>query len=97
MLIFTSQNKPSFSSHTCTAMSHESLEAFDNNDYETWCEKKKLWLTCRFWRSLRTLGPSGNTVSLVGIEPGIKFLFILIPSIPGNEDAKLLAKQLCSK
>ena len=96
MLIYlTSQNKPSFSSHTCTAMSHESLEAFDNNDYETWCEKK--WLTSRFWRSLRTLGPSGNTVSLVGIEPGIKFLFILIPSIPGSEDAKLLAKQLCSK
>ena len=42
MLIFTLQNKPSFSSHTCTAMSHESLEAFDNNDYETWCEKKKI-------------------------------------------------------
>ena len=44
MLIFTSQNKPSFSSHTCTAMSHESLEAFDNNDYETWCEKKNYGL-----------------------------------------------------
>ena len=59
--------------------------------------KKQNCLTYRFWRSLRTCGPSGNTVSLFGIEPGIKFLFILIPSIPGSEDAKLLAKQLCSK
>ena len=43
MLIYlTSQNKPSFSSHTCTAMSHESLETFDNNDYEIWCEKNGL-------------------------------------------------------
>ena len=78
-------------------MSHESLEAFDNNDYETWCEKKNALLACRFWHSLRTCGRSGNIVSFVEIEPGIKFFFILNPSVPSSKDAKLLVKQLYSK
>lgn len=59
--------------------------------------QKQKCLTCRFWRSLRTCGLSGNIVSLVGIEPVIKFFFVLNPSIPGSKDVKLLVKQLCSK
>ena len=94
MLIYlAAQSILSFSSHKYAAMSHESLEAFDN-DYETWCEKNAL-LAAYGVRS-ELAGPL-VIVSVARIEPGIKFFFILNPSIPGSKDAKLLFKQLCSK
>ena len=65
MLIYlTPQSILSFSSHKYTAMSYESLEAFDN-DYETWCEKNALLVAYGVRSELA--GPL-VIVSVVGIE-----------------------------
>lgn len=49
------------------------------------------------WGPVRTCISLDTTVSLVGMEPLIRFLFILKPSMPCSEDARLFSKLLCSK